>query len=369
MDPDALQDEVDAWVRDGIITESQAEAILERYEGADDGGRSRAVVALSLVGSALVFIGVTLFLATNWDDLPTVAQVLVLLAAPGSAYAGGIAAYRRALPRIGLALSLLGSVLVGPSLFLLADLAATDIAETWLLLAWTAIALPTGHALDSRAGVAIGLAVLAGLVADLSGSGDPIPPVAFLGIALFGFADLQSDRIQWAYRSGGAALTLLGGLLLTALDGRYGGFELDPSAVLLVTVVGSLAGAGWLLRRRERHGATWMGASMIAVTVATGCALFGPDPLSETVAFLGIHAAMLVAVAATGHFGYRSDSRRFIDLAALAALAQTLSFVASTVVDALSGSLALVVAGLILLGAGVTLERGRRTLLSRLDGS
>jgi thiamine transporter ThiT len=77
---------------------------------------------------------------------------------------------------------------------------------------------------------------------------------------------------------------------------------------------------------------------------------------------------MLVAVATTGYFGYRSGARRFIDLATLAALAQTLSFVASTVIDALSGSLALVAAGVILLTAGVVLERGRRTLLTRLGG-
>ena len=32
MDPDALRDEVDTWVRDGVITEAQAEAILGRYE-------------------------------------------------------------------------------------------------------------------------------------------------------------------------------------------------------------------------------------------------------------------------------------------------------------------------------------------------
>jgi len=40
--------------------------------------------------------------------------------------------------------------------------------------------------------------------------------------------------------------------------------------------------------------------------------------------------------------------------------------VEATVVGALSGSVALVVAGVVLLGAGVALERGRRSLLSRL---
>lgn len=365
MDPDALQDEVDAWVRDGIITESQAEAILARYE--NDGERSRVVVGLSVVGSVLVFVGITWFLATNWENLSTAARIVVLLAAPGLAYAGGIAAYRRSLPRIGLACSLLGSVLAGPSLFLLADLAAVEIARVWLFFAWTAIALPTGHALNSRAGVGIGIAVLAGLVAELAGPADPLPPVAFLGIALFALADRQRDRVKWAYRSGGATLALSGALLLTTLDGRYGWFDPGPSAVLVTTIIASVVGAGWLLSQGDRHAAGWTGTAVVAIGAATGLATLAPDTLPDIAAFLGSHVTMLVVVAATGYFGYRSGSRRFVDLAALAALGQTLSFVASTVVDSLSGSVALVVAGLILLGAGMTLERGRRTVLARLD--
>lgn len=368
MDHDALQDEVETWVRDGIITEAQAEAILARYDAAnDDSDRSRIVLALSIVGSVLVFVGVTLFLATNWDDLPTVAQIAVLLSAPGFAYAGGIAAYRRSVPRIGLACCLLGAVLAGPSLFLLADLASADIADTWLLFAWTAVALPTGHALDSRLGTGIGITLLAALVADLAGTADPIPAVAFLGIALFALAGLQRERVAWSYRIGGATLTLSGLLLLTTLDGRYGGFDLEPTAALVATVLAGIGGAGWLSRRGDRHGVRWAGTAIVAVGAATGLALLAPDRFPGTAALLGVHVAALAVVAATGDFGYRSGSGRFVDLAVFAALGQTLSFVASTVIDALSGSLALVVAGVILLTAGLALERGRRTLLARLE--
>lgn len=366
MDPNALRDEVETWVREGIITEAQAEEILARYDH-DGNDRSRVVLALSVVGSALVFVGVTLFLATNWDDLPTAAQIAVLLAAPGSAYAGGIAAYRRSLPRIGLACSLLGSALAGPSLFLLADVAAVDVAETWLLLAWAAIALSTGHALESRVGIGIGIAVLTALVADLSGTADPIPSVAFLGIALFALGEVQRERIGWSYRTGGATLALFGLLLLTTLEGSYGWFAFEVTATLLATVIGSVAGAGWIFRHGDRSGGRWAGTAVAAVGSSTGLAALAPETVPELAAFLGGHIAMLVAVAATGYYGYRSGERRFVDLAALAALGQTLSFVAATVIDALSGSLALIVAGLLLLAAGLALERGRRTLLARLE--
>ena len=366
MDLDTLRDEVETWVRDGVISESQAETILSRYDDPDESRRSRAVLALSAVGSVLVLVGVTLFFATNWDTLPTAAQVAVLLAAPGLAYTGGIAAYRRAVPRIGLACSLLGAVLTGPSLFLLADTASIELAETWLLFGWTAIALPTGHALDSRAGVGIGLALATALVAELARIADPIPAVAFLGVTLFVLAKRQREQVAWTYGIGGATLALSGLLLLTTLDGRYARFDVGPSAALVAVVFGSVAGLSWLLWRNDRPRLEWTGVAIVSAGVSTGLAFLAPERIPDLAAFLGSHAALLGATAATGYYGYRSGSRRFIDLATLAALAQTLSFVASTVVDALPGSLALVVAGVLLLGAGVTLERGRRQVLARL---
>jgi|GEM_PF-1217544 hypothetical protein len=365
MDPDALQAEVETWVRDGIITEQQAEAILERYE-AEDPGRSRAVIALSAVGSALVFVGLVWFLATNWEDLPTAAQVVVLLAGPGLAYLGGAAATRRSLPRAGLALSLLGAVLAGPSLFLLADLAAVEVATVWLLFGWTAVALPTGHALDSRAGTGIGLAVLAGLVLELSDPGDPTAPLSLLGVGLFGAAGIQRERVGWAYRTVGAAFALVGLLALTTLDGRFGGFDPGASTTLGALAVGALAAVGWLKLDRDGAGFRWAATALAAVAVGTGTAVAAPETVPNAVGVGIAHLCTLAAVAATGYYGYARGARRFVDLAAIAALAQTLSFVATTVVDALSGAIALVVAGTILIVAGVALERGRRSILSRV---
>lgn len=363
MDPDALQTEVDEWVRDGIITESQAEAIRARYGDGDDAGRSRAVLALSVVGSALVLVGVTLFLATNWDDLPTAAQIAVLLAAPGTAYAAGATAYRRSVPRAGLALTLLGSALVGPSLFLLVDLAAMTIDGVWILLAWAAIALSTGHALGSRVGTGFGLVVLAGVVLDLTSPSDPIASIALLGVTLFCLSTSNTDRVRWTYRIVGATFALIGSIALTTLDGQFEWFELDASATLAALAIGAVAGVGWAWWRTDREG-TWATVATVAIAIGTAAALFAPEPIPNAAALAVVHLTALAAVAATGYYGYRIGSRAFVDLAAVAALAQTLSFVAATVVDALSGAIALVVAGTILIVAGVGLERGRRSVLA-----
>lgn len=383
MDPEALRSEVEEWVRDDVITERQAEAILARYEGdgdGDEGGRgethpdarSRVVLALSVVGAALVLVGVVLFLATNWNDLPTAAQVAVLLAGPGLAYLGGAVAYRHSVPRAGLALSLLGAVLVGPSLFLLADLAPASIDESWLLFAWTAVTLATGHALVSRVGTGLGLAVLAALVADLARPGEPAVSVGLLGIGLFALAGSRvhrSDRVARTYRTVGAALVLGCVLFFTTLDGRFDRFEPTVSATSVAVAAGAVLGTAWLGWQNEREHARWAAITTVTIAAGTVVATITTGTLPGWAGLGAVHVTSIATVGATALYGYRTGSRWFVDLAAVTALAQSLSFVAATVVDALSGSIALVVAGGILIGAGIALERGRRTVLARLEGA
>lgn len=366
MDSDALRSEVDEWLRDGIITEAQAEAILARYDDGDESRRSRAVLALLAVGAALVFVGITLFLATNWRDLQIAVRVGVLLAAPGLAYIGGALAYVRAVPRAGLVLSLLGAVLVGPSAFLLADLAEPTIAGTWILLLWAAVALSTGHALASRVGTGFGLLLLAPLVVDLVSPDNPIVPIAFLGLALFALASVQNDALAWTYRGVGTALSLLGLVVMTTLDGQYDRFDPGTSATLITLVIAAVGGTGWHGIRRKRLTFGWLAVAIAGLAVGTGLAFGAPEPVPDAVAFVLIHLVVLAVTASTGYYGYRSGSRRFIDFAAGVALIQTLSFVEATIVDALSGSIALVVAGIVLIVAAVGLERGRRSIHSRL---
>jgi hypothetical protein len=365
MDPDALQEEVDEWVREGIISESQAEAILARYED-ESSGRSRVVVALSLVGAALVFAGVVLFLATNWADLPRAARMAVLIAGPTLAYVAGIVAYDRSVPRIGHALCVLGAVLVGPSLFLFEDLLTLGVDPEWLLLAWTVAILPTAHALGSRVAAGFGLAVVVALVLLLSSPDDPVPAVGLLGVALFALGHTREGAVQWTYRVGGVALAIGTLVMMTVLEGQFELYTFGPSAVVGATAVGTLLGIGWLFADGDRESGVWAALTVVALALATGLAVTAPDTVPELAAFVGLHTVALAGVASTGYLGYLRRSRAYIDLAVVGALLQSLSFVEATVVDALSGSVALVVAGLLLLAAGVALERGRRSLLSRI---
>ena len=365
MDPDALQDEVGEWVREEIISEEQAGDILARYESTEP-GRSRAIIALSLVGVALVFVGITWFLATNWEDLPRVVRAMVLVAAPGLAYASGFLVYPKHGARTGHALIILGAILVGPSLFLLGDLVETDIATVWLLLGWTGIALPTGHLLDSRPGTAFGLLILSGLVIELSEPTDPAPVVGLFGLILFAFGNTRTTKSAWVYRVGGVGIAITAMLLLTTWEGRFARFGVELTVPLAGAIVGAVGGTLWLYQRGDRIGFEWMIAGLVAIVVSVSTATLAPDSIPDLIGFLGTHSGSLLLLVATGYLGYRIQSKTLIDVAVVGVLLQTLSFVAATIVDEFSGAMALIVAGILLVLIGLGLERGRRSMLESI---
>ncbi len=72
-----LRPESDAWVRDGIISEEQAARLLARYPATD---RNPGLIALAIIGSVLCLTGIALVVASNWDVIPAVAKLAVLLA-------------------------------------------------------------------------------------------------------------------------------------------------------------------------------------------------------------------------------------------------------------------------------------------------
>lgn len=72
-----LKPELDAWQRDGIIAPEQAARILARYPAT---GRNPALIALAIIGSALFITGVSLLIASNWEEIPALAKLAGLFA-------------------------------------------------------------------------------------------------------------------------------------------------------------------------------------------------------------------------------------------------------------------------------------------------
>lgn len=386
MDPDELSTEADAWVEDGIITQEQANEILERYDGKDSA--SRFVLAISLMGAVLVGIGILWLLSTVWDDLPRWVRTAFLLGAP-TGFAFGAHGIRGGYPRVGHALWFVAFAFVGASVHLLADLWIPDLSQEWLLLVWAAVALPAGHLKRSGPTTALGLLVLGSLVITLEDpTGAPIA-IGFLGSVLLavgivagmpsedeskptqsGFPSQIVAPVADVYRIVGVVAVL--GTLLVHAAGEYGydRISIEPTPVVLVTgggaIVGVLATIS-IARRdsvRERDG-VWVAIASLSVFIAAAVISLVPA-IPAFLATIVVHASLLVAIVVTVRAGVDRGSTLLVNLAAIVFFLQILVFLATRVLEATSGGVALVGTGLFLLAIGVVLERGRRHLISRL---
>ena len=104
------------WVAEGIISAEQRQRILARSRG-DQEGVSRVVVILSVFGAAVVVLGLTLIVATNWENISFLAKlgagVALMVAVDAAGY--WLRFGRPALRKTGEALLLIGSGLSWPT--------------------------------------------------------------------------------------------------------------------------------------------------------------------------------------------------------------------------------------------------------------
>jgi uncharacterized membrane protein len=181
--------ETRAWVRDGLISDEQGEAIRARYaRGAGAERRGRLITVLATVGAVAIGIGVILFFAANWNGIPKLGRLVLLLAAIAAALVGG-EALRSRYPRVGEAVTFLGGLLFGASIFLVEQMYnLSDSGGTGFLL-WAAGAAAGTAVFRTPRWTALALAVfgawLAFLVADVD-YGEVVPFVLGLyGLAIY----------------------------------------------------------------------------------------------------------------------------------------------------------------------------------------
>lgn len=380
MNRDRLRPEVEDWVREELITPEQAAAILARYEGRDDVGRSRSrvVIALSLMGVVLVGLGLVVYLGNYWAEMTRWSRTAVVLAIPATAFAGGWwLRTERQYPQVGHGLIFLGAAFSGVSLVALIDIYGIDIGPEWFLLGWAVVALPTGHAIRSRPTSQLGLGVVAGVLLALDAPGDPTLLVGLYGVTLYGIGLYRRTRgdasLAWTYQSAGVAGGLLALLILVVRVSHFGRPGIEPSTVLAATALGGALAAGfgaWLVARTvvDRTSGSWPGVTAAALAIVGFVATTVPVPYGFG-AFLAVHATMVATLTATVAAGYREETPAVVNVAVLVFLAQLVVFLTAIANEILSGAFALVVTGLTLLATGLALERGRRKLLRNMAES
>jgi uncharacterized membrane protein len=149
-----LRSEIERWTADELISPEQASRLRERYPAPVDGPPWGLLVFAS-AGALVIGLGVILLFAYNWNAIPKFGKLALVFTAVIAAHAGGLVLYRKAgwQRRLGEAFSLLGTMLYGAGIWLVAQIYHIDEhypngfllwALGALVLAWVLESIPHG---------------------------------------------------------------------------------------------------------------------------------------------------------------------------------------------------------------------------------
>ena len=412
-----LPSETARWQADGIITPEQAAAIRALYPpdaGADqDAARrppaeaigGRAVSVIAIMGSALVGLGIIAFIAANWDGIPTLGRLALLIGGTPAIYAAGwILAHRFRYPRVGTAVILLGAVAYGASLHLIAQIYHLPLYHPNLMPAWFLGVLPLAYIERSRAVLTLALILFLAAALfrapvwqpDLSGSGGLPTALApgYLALAALLFA-----AGRWHSRIDAltplARFYDLAGLLTATTIIYLAGFHYlwdedgelligiptpEYWAVTAVAAAGAAALTAYAARRRqgairwETAALAFMGvaAALLGLTAATPLlGLVAPWIYLWLVPWFWILFNLLLLAGIIGMIaaGYRWNRAWLINLAVAIFAVTLFTRYFEFGFGLLEQSLAFIVTGIILLAGGLALEHLRRRMLRRMSAA
>lgn len=378
------------WLKDGTITQKQAKKMLvDTTHYKKEQSSNKLIVAISTIGAILLGIGAILFIASNWQEIPNIVKVLILVGSTfGAYYLGYLFKYQKQnLPKVGVSLIFLGALLFGATIFLIAQIYHIGANNHALVLIWLIGVLPLVYAFVSIpiAGLSsllffiwLGLFVFRNISFEKAMGDFFALPVLYLaaGLLLFSIGGLhylssKLKDIARVYRLAGIKVALLSVFLLTFrfFSGNYNGHNIRENAVIsgqftVGVVIFSILAiiflvVNWFFNNAEE-------VSIIEGPVSLGILgmvlIFFFFPLTTNIYVLLFN---LIFVALVGVILYAGYEREDINLVNLGGSWLSLFIVVKYFDffwDLLPRSLFFMVGGIILVLGGIALERKRRQL-------
>ena len=231
-----LEQEIELWLKEGIILPEQKERILVRYrliKKADEkAGPGKLITTISILGSILVGVGVILFIASNWSAIPKWGRLLIVFFSMLASYGSGF--YFRyeakSYPKVGASLILLGSIIFGAGMFLIAQIYHITVHYPNGPLLWGLFVLPLAYLLRFKSLISLAILVLLiwlGMEAGLRMSGSDylesvtlVPLFLMAGTTLWGIGLMHREWrslriISSPYILIGSLITFFAGFVLT----------------------------------------------------------------------------------------------------------------------------------------------------------
>ena len=394
--------ETQRWQDQGIITAEQARAIASSYDvptevASSQRAQGRLVTILAIFGSLLVGLGVILFFAANWGEIPRAVRLALILVGIPTVYGIGYRLkYVQSYQGVGTAVLLLAAILYGAGIHLIAQVYNSPVNDPKLVSLWFLGVLPLAYLARSQAILVLAQALFllaVGFWVDewLDGSNEGPAIFGFalyltLGPLFYGLGKLQSRYdltrpYATAYELVGLVITMASVYLLSFRflydDFSYRELGVDVKVATTFWVLFYLAGAGAVaaiagataiqVRRRlplmtlPYEGlATLMLLAMAYLVMHVGA---GNDVLYPVL----FNLVLLAGIIGLVFVGYFRGREALINVALIffGLNVGTRYFELSW--DLLDRSLVFIVAGLILLGGGFLLERGRRKVVERIE--
>lgn len=286
-----LENESPAWVAEGLISEAQQQKLLARYPP-----EAPALGLLPVLGSVLVGLSGLSLVAANWQALPTVLRLALLLGSLLGSYAAGSYFLRRGNEDLGHGLIGLGLILFGTSIILTSQLYQLVGYDASGLLAWVVAGTALSYVYGSR---------LLVLLTVLIGVGVQTYCVEALGSFSYATAVLTAGGLgyYWWRRPDGVSSSVLAvgllwqaGLLVIVTHSKITWFFVPAMAIY--------AAGDW--QRNRAGGRALQGPSLVAAYLFMfGLATFGETDTYANVLrppllpYLGALAAVF-AISAAG---------------------------------------------------------------------
>jgi len=395
-----LAKDIAEWQREGLIRPDQAQTLLARYgllagETPRTLRRSRIVFLLAVLGVVLVGVGVILLIGANWEQMPRWSRLALLICATlGSYLAGYRMAYQsKTYPKIGLAFLLLGSLLWGASIFLIAQMyhlgaGGGEGGEAKAVLYWFIGVLPLAYLLLSPLHLMLSLILgTIWLCMVLVAAGEQPPQIVMLfilalGVALYAFGRLHSMRASLqslclSYHWFGL-MYIFTALYASGFQDFWVTYDASPPSkpwlwLLIISAASVAALLGLFLTRARRDWPSFYETAALSLLLLVCIGIFAvPADLlrhpSEITLLMMALFNLLLFGAEIGliALGWRRNQPALANLGIFAFFVQVISRYFDLFGGMLTSGFVFIGAGLLLVFGGAALERSRRKLLEAM---